>query len=51
MKLAKFVAYFMLGIALGTAGVGAFTQTWYFLAIMVCVVAIDVLSALEVTYG
>lgn len=49
MKLAKFIAYFMLGIALGTAGVGAFTQPWYFLAIMVCVIAIDVLSALGVS--
>lgn len=48
MKIAKFISYFMLGIALGTAGVGAFTQTWYFLAIMLCVVVIDVASALEV---
>lgn len=48
MNMTKIIAYFMLGLILGSCGIGIFTQPVDFLLVMLCVAVIDVSTVLEV---
>lgn len=48
MNMTKVIAYFMLGLILGSCGISVFSSPLNFILVMLCVVVIDVASALEV---